>query len=626
MFSKVHYPPLFWDLDRNVPLLERPEEGNYVVVKATPPRDIRPLMGIDIEITANAIKEELDDIKVLNFLLPSNEIILLNKIPYVDAGDEIIVEGRIIGHRFYDPINRTWRFKPLYEGVARILDNERGNFAIVRLPKLTRGYTIHRGDIVRSNFEYKKGKFVAVSTEKGEYHAVAKVIRGNRLYVVKAWRGIKPNYINRQASLQDVIKANSHRLNILVSKAKLIIQDVIERYDGSPVISFSGGKDSLVVLDIACNMLGIERVIFNDTGLELPETIKAVEEAANFFSVNIITASAGDAFFKALHKMGPPARDYRWCCKICKLRPIAQVYREEIKSAVISLVGQRKYESFARARAPVISRSQWIPNNLVVAPINDWTALDVWLYIFSRRLSPNELYFRGLDRVGCWLCPACELAEYEIVKGLHPDLWSSWESYLSSWAKDHGLPKAWVYYGGWRWLKIPGDFRRFIQQIHVDTSSFSIPRYSIDVHVLEMDKKHIILEIEPFNIDHFLRFAPILGDILSSDNITVTFSKGHIHVIPSENKVMIQSHDDELSYDILYNVISVLLRSQLCVGCGLCELWCPNSAIRLLEDNLPYVDRNKCASCNLCNKRCFISKRIVPNIMKGIGLSAGDER
>ncbi|MCD6095203.1 MAG: phosphoadenosine phosphosulfate reductase, partial [Thermoprotei archaeon] len=155
-------------MDRNVPLLERPEEGNYIVVKATPPRDIRPLMGADIEITANAIKEELNDTKALDFLLPSNEVILLNKIPYVDSGDEIIVEGRIVGHRFYDPVDRVWRFKPLYEGVARILDNEVGDFAIVRLPKLTRGYTIHRGDIVKANFEYKKGKFVAISTENGK--------------------------------------------------------------------------------------------------------------------------------------------------------------------------------------------------------------------------------------------------------------------------------------------------------------------------------------------------------------------------------------------------------------------------------------------------------------------------
>ena len=625
MFSKVHYPSLFWDLDRNVPLLERPEEGNYIVVKATPPRDIRPLMGADIEITANAIKEELNDTKALDFLLPSNEVILLNKIPYVDSGDEIIVEGRIVGHRFYDPVDRVWRFKPLYEGVARILDNEVGDFAIVRLPKLTRGYTIHRGDIVKANFEYKKGKFVAISTENGKYHAVAKVIRGSRLFVVKAWRSIKPSYINRRSSLQDVIKANSHRLNILVNKAKLIMQDVIEKYDGSPVVSFSGGKDSLVVLDIAYNMLGVERVIFNDTGLELPETIRTVEEIASFFNIDIITASAGDAFFKALPKMGPPARDYRWCCKICKLRPIAQAYKREIRGPVISLVGQRKYESFARAHSPIVSRSRWIPSNIVVAPINDWTALDVWLYIFNKGLIPNELYFKGLDRVGCWLCPACELAEYEIVKKLHPDLWNPWEKYLSKWAKEHNLPKAWVYYGGWRWLKIPGDFRRFMQQTHVDTSSFDIPRYSIDIHILKKDKNRIALKIKPFNVNYFLRFAPILGDTTFSHNIVITLNEGFIYIIPSENKVIIQSHS-ELSYDLLYNALSVLLRSQLCVGCGLCELWCPNSAIKLLEDNLPYVDRNKCRSCYLCNGRCFISKRIVPDMMNRIGLSAGGEK
>ncbi|RLF17167.1 MAG: phosphoadenosine phosphosulfate reductase [Thermoprotei archaeon] len=624
--TKIKAPLLFWDIEHNVPLLERPEEGEYIVVKATPPRDVRPLMGLDVEITINAIISELKDNNVVKVLLPPNEVALLNKVPYVDAGDEIIVEGRIVGHRFYDPIRREWRFKPLYEGVARMVNDEIGSFAIVNLPKLTRGFTVHRGDIIKAHFEYEKGRFVAVSTKNGKYHAVAKIVRGRRLHVIKAWKARDPRYINKSSSINDVIKANEHRLNVLVSKAKLIIRDALERHNAVPVISFSGGKDSLVVLDIACKELGIDNVIFNDTGLELPETIRAVEQAADHYGVDILIASANDSFFKALPIMGPPARDYRWCCKICKLRPIAKLYRTTFRGQVMSIVGQRKLESFARAFAPIVSRSLWIPENIVVAPINEWTALDVWLYIFRKKLRPNVLYMKGLDRIGCWLCPACELAEYEIVKKLHPDLWNSWESYLRKWAKKHGIPQAWVDYGGWRWLSIPGDFKRLMEQLKVNVKSFDIPRYDLNLHPLEVKENKIQLIINNFDPKRFLRFVPILSKNFKSMNNSIVVFINDLKLEVSKDIITISSLRGSIPQEDLYIILSVILRSHLCVACGLCELWCPNSAITL-KGNMPYVDMDKCTSCQICNERCFISQKISVEVMKRyFNETSGDKR
>jgi len=81
------------------------------------------------------------------------------------------------------------------------------------------------------------------------------------------------------------------------------------------LVSFSGGKDSLVALHLTLK-LGLDPiVVFNDTGLELPETVETVYRTVERYGLRLEVASAGDAFWRAVEFFGPPAKDYRWCCK-----------------------------------------------------------------------------------------------------------------------------------------------------------------------------------------------------------------------------------------------------------------------------------------------------------------------
>jgi phosphoadenosine phosphosulfate reductase len=87
---------------------------------------------------------------------------------------------------------------------------------------------------------------------------------------------------------------------------------------------------------------------------------------------------------------------------------------------------------------------------LAAAPLQHWTALHVWLYLFREDAPYNTLYGQGMDRIGCFMCPSSDLAVMERIRKLHPELWARWEETLEAWRMQQGLPGDWVSRGLWR--------------------------------------------------------------------------------------------------------------------------------------------------------------------------------
>lgn len=608
-----------WCLNCNVPVIEEDicdKCGLHTFpLKLTAPADVRPAFQYDIKQMRDLLRKEmgLDSERELDILLPRNQVILLNKIPHLDAGDEVIVQGQVIAHRYYDLKLQKWRFRPMYAGVAKMLEFGIGYYAIVDLPKLARNYEIHSNKIIEANLPTGK-KFVAVGTKNKQFQAIGIKSKGRRIRIIRAWPAKKPIILNKNSSMQDVIEANRSRLERLISKAVRLIEKIKRKHsDKLFIVSYSGGKDSLTTLHIAFNYAGIEDIIFNDTGLELPETKRNVQLVTEKLGLNCYVASANRKFFKAVHIYGPPARDYRWCCKVCKLTPIARKYKEISKTGIISIVGQRKYESLQRARQSPFEKSKWIPNTYLLSPILEWSALDVWMYIFREKLEYNELYNYGLDRVGCWLCPACEIAEFKIVERLHPNLWKEWEDFLISYAKSKGLPKEWVTYGWWRWKKLPGDQKRFIRSLNLDPEEIQNKYNSINyLKKLEVKEGKIIIDFN-FKIDFtkIKALAPIHASRIEEGLIEL-----NNEVIIKENKCIINVTNSSKVKEDIEEAFNIIFRSHLCSNCYSCVNWCPNNAIELKE--YPIVNSQKCQQCGICNQECPTVKYIVQPILKAL--------
>ncbi len=460
---------IYWDVEQNVPIInpsrKEIEDKSLKYLKVTAPADIRPIFEDELAELKQAITREYGS-ETLKILLPEGSIILLNKIPYVDKGYEVLANGMIIGHFFYDLKKGLWRFKPLYEGASLMLREEIGNYVIVDLPMIKPPFTIHKNHVVKGNYPNVKGIFVVVKTLNGKWEGLAKIVRKDRLRIVKSWHSKQIDLCEiKRSTMDDVIKANIDRIENLVESSLRELESIYKRLGNPPVIaSFSGGKDSLTALHIALNILNVELALFSDTGAEFPETLENIDKVSEKLIEVKCLKPRGD-LLSLTRKFGIPARDYRWCSKICKIAPMVKWVKHTYGSTrILCIVGQRRYESLSRFSKPKLSRSKWIPSMYTYAIINDFTALDVWLYIYKYKLPVNKLYFKGYDRIGCFMCPACEIAEFEKTRRLHPELWEKWYHILLEFKRNMNLPSEWLKYGSWRWIKMPGDYKRFLEE------------------------------------------------------------------------------------------------------------------------------------------------------------------
>jgi len=126
----------------------------------------------------------------------------------------------------------------------------------------------------------------------------------------------------------------------------------------SVAVSFSGGKDSLVALDLAYR-IGISKVVFCDTSIEFDETIDYVKFIEQFYGIEIDVVTAPRSFFSMVDHVGIPSRRLRWCCEVFKFGPLAKYAIENRLYGFIT--GLRKEESNRRANYKEIDDNPLVP-------------------------------------------------------------------------------------------------------------------------------------------------------------------------------------------------------------------------------------------------------------------------
>jgi phosphoadenosine phosphosulfate reductase len=171
--------------------------------------------------------------------------------------------------------------------------------------------------------------------------------------------------------------------------------------DGMEVeVSYSGGKDSDVILELA-RMSGIKyRAIYKNTTIDPPGTIAHAKENG----AEVIRPK--HSFFELVSMNGFPNRFARHCCRFLK----------EYKILDRNIMGVRKAESNkrkARYTEPTECRFYGSKKEHVEAfyPILDWSDQDVVDFIEARGIKVHPLYYREdgtIDpkrRLGCMCCP-----------------------------------------------------------------------------------------------------------------------------------------------------------------------------------------------------------------------------
>ena len=205
----------------------------------------------------------------------------------------------------------------------------------------------------------------------------------------------------------------SSHLDVLESEAIHVIREVAAELE-RPVLLFSGGKDSAVLLHLARKAFAPGALPFPlmhvDTGHNFPEVIGYRDRLVEEVGAELIVASVQDSIDagRVKEERGPRASRNR-------LQTVTLLDAIEAHGFDAAFGGARRDEERARAKERVLSFrddfGQWDPRrqrpelwdlyngrirrgeHVRVFPLSNWTELDVWQYIADEGIELPSIYF-----------------------------------------------------------------------------------------------------------------------------------------------------------------------------------------------------------------------------------------
>jgi sulfate adenylyltransferase subunit 2 len=202
-------------------------------------------------------------------------------------------------------------------------------------------------------------------------------------------------------------------LDALEAEAVHILREVVATFE-RPVLLFSGGKDSVVMLHVATKAFWPESLPFPvlhiDTGHNFDEVLAFRDETVHRLGVRIIVGRVEEDIVagRAVEDRGPRATRNR-----LQTTTLLRTLREQRFEAVFG--GARRDEEKARAKERVFSFrdefGQWDPRrqrpelwnlyngrhrpgeHIRVFPLSNWTELDIWRYIRDENIALPSLYY-----------------------------------------------------------------------------------------------------------------------------------------------------------------------------------------------------------------------------------------
>lgn len=238
---------------------------------------------------------------------------------------------------------------------------------------------------------------------------------------------------------------------IILSQSR--IREFYKFHRGNIFVSFSGGKDSTVALDLTRTIYPTVPAIFVNTGLEYPEIKKFVK------TINNVTWLRPEkAFHKVIKENGYPiiskaqskfisevknpsennkrtvelrltglnrhsvkcpsmmiAKKWLYlleedikisdkCCMFLKKKPIAKYQKETNAAPIIGTMAcesRLRTISYLRTGCNVLNTKYQYSKS---QPISFWTDADIWQYINTNNLTYSEIYDKGECRTGCMYC------------------------------------------------------------------------------------------------------------------------------------------------------------------------------------------------------------------------------
>ncbi len=380
-------------------------------------------------------------------------------------------------------------------------------------------------------------------------------------------------------------------------------------------VAFSGGKDSVVALDIVQRALphNAFMVLFGDTGMEFPDTYNVINQ------VKQICEKDGIRFLKAKSKysptdtwreFGPPAQTMRWCCSVHKTTPQILLLRGVTGNPHfrgMAFTGIRGDESISRSEYEDVSLGEKVKGQYSCHPILEWNSAELFLYIYEQNLILNETYKKGNSRAGCLVCPLAATKNMffkEQSYGEPTDVSLSTKTFndiiLETTAKELSTLEAvkeFMDIAGWK-------ARRSGRELSIAktlcTDSF--------------EKGILTITLLKQSTD-WQQWIKTVGDVtyLSNGNVEIMYEgKPYIvsHMKVQGKEIFTVPIGTNTKRDIYFmSALKIIFRkSAYCIGCEVCQANCPNGFITFSNGNVEIDDRCiKCRKCHEIDYGCLLA-------------------
>ncbi len=210
-----------------------------------------------------------------------------------------------------------------------------------------------------------------------------------------------------------------NHLRELESESIFILREVAAQFE-NPVLMFSGGKDSILMVYLAQKAFYPARIPFPllhvDTGHNFKETIEYRDAMVERIGARLIVGSVQEAIDK-----GMVTEEKGFNASRNSLQTVALLEALEQGKYDAAMGGARRDEEKARAKERFFSHrdefGQWDPKNqrpelwnlfngkkqfgehFRIFPISNWTELDVWQYLAMEKVELPSLYFAHKRKV-----------------------------------------------------------------------------------------------------------------------------------------------------------------------------------------------------------------------------------
>lgn len=423
-------------------------------------------------------------------------------------------------------------------------------------------------------------------------------------------------HVLEPVNIETMVESNRVILDALVADALKRIMEIYDKYKAKcdlVYIGFSGGKDSVLLLDLCHRVLPLSvPVVFSDTDMELPDTYNVWQEIQQrYLGRPFVKVKAKADALDNWRSFGPPSQVLRWCCSVHKSTP-AILYLKSIannpSAKILAYVGIRADESARRSGYSDVSDGIKTHNQVNAMPIHSWGTHELFLYTFRESLPINGAYRKGLSRVGCLLCPMSTERQSLMIRDHYSNEVSPFvnvlrETLSREFKSDVDLDD-FVSSGGWHARRSGVSLHNVLAVPSIENAG-NVVSFGFDAVRRELFYEWLkTLGMVTVQDDRdSLALRTIDGTVMS---VTCQIDNGFISGASFDFGTLVPSR---VQHKLIRSVIN---KSISCVGCQACEAECPVGAISFTPELS--IDEHLCIHCMKCHSPqdgClrFFSKR-----------------